>query len=135
MRIIKRESRSTGRRRCRGEVLVYKLRGGEPLKGSLADVGSGGIRVNVDGSLDEGEVVRLVFPRRSGEPARSGRTILGHVAHGAVGPGCHDIGIAFGWQAAVRGPAPEVRRPGPLTRWLRFLACKAFGRHHVAPGR
>ncbi len=107
------ELRTSGRRRCRGEVLIYKLLGGEPLKGSLADVGSGGIRVSLDGSLTEGEPVRLVFPREGGTPGRAGRTIIGHVAHRAGGRGFRDVGIAFGWQAAVRGlgdrgPAPRA---------------------------
>ncbi len=106
------ELRTSGRRRCRGEVLIYKLLGGEPLKGSLADVGSGGIRVSLDGSLTEGEPVRLVFPREGGTPGRAGRTIIGHVAHRAGGRGFRDVGIAFGWQAAVRGSVPEARRPG-----------------------
>ncbi len=116
-----KESRHTSRRSCHGEVLVYGLAGGPPLKGRLADVGAGGVGVALDRPLNPGEAVRLVFASRGGSSSQPGRTIIGRVAHSCRRAGTHYIGIAFGWEAAMRGSA-TIRRDTPTPGWLRFFS-------------
>jgi PilZ domain len=113
------------RRRCRGGVVVHRLGGGPSLKGTLADLGGGGARLRVDRPLGRGEVIRLVFPARRGEANRQGRMILGQVVHSRAEEGGYAVGVAFGWDAAVKDVArPDTRKAGFLS-WLRSFWTQA----------
>jgi hypothetical protein len=112
------------RRRCRGSVVVHRLGGGPSLKGTLADLG-GGARLRVDRPLGRGEVIRLVFPAGRGEANRQGRMILGQVVHSRAEEGGYAVGVAFGWDAAVKDVArPDTRTAGFLS-WLRSFWTRA----------
>jgi hypothetical protein len=113
----KKESRLASRRLCHGEVLVYQLAGGAPLKGRLADVGEGGVRVALDRPLEEAALVRLVFPNRRAPSSTPGRMIIGQVAHSRLQSGSYQIGIAFGWLSAMGG-SPTIRRDEAAPGWL-----------------
>jgi hypothetical protein len=120
------------RRRCRGGVLVHRLGGGPSLKGSLADVGGGGARLILDRPLGSGEVIRLVFPPRSGDASRQGQMILGQVVHSQAESGGHVVGVAFGWDASFgESVRPAARETGFLS-WFRSFWKKATSR--PAPG-
>jgi hypothetical protein len=129
--MFEEESRASRRRRCHGEVLVYRLAGGQPVRGALADVSSGGVRVAIDRPLPEGEAVRLVFSRGGDPSSRPGRTIVGHVAHAGRRSGSYQIGVAFAWDSALGG-SPTIRRDPATPRWLRFFSRKARHRHRAA---
>lgn len=120
------------RHRCRGRVAVHRLDGGSSMDGEIVDVGGGGVCVAVDRRLTEGELVRLVFPRRPGETQGAGRTMLGYVSHARTDSGRQVVGIAFSWDAGIRVKSVRVdRRPvtsaGPL-RWLGWLGLRLRGR-------
>jgi hypothetical protein len=123
-------ARSFNRRRCRGQVLVHDLSGGETLKGELADLGKGGARLLVDRPLAEGHVVRLVFPRRSEPGHRNGRTIVGQVVHSSRHARGSVVGIAFGWDTAVaESLGPRAPRKACWS-WLGFFSRKPAGPRH-----
>ncbi len=128
--MFKEESRRFRRHPCRGEVLVYRLEGGPPLKGMLADAGNGGVRVTLGHPLEEDEAVRLVFSRPHDPSSRPGRTIIGRVAHARRQSGCYHVGIAFAWEAAM-ADSPRIRPDAPTPRWLRFFSREA--RHRKRP--
>jgi hypothetical protein len=95
------------------------------MDGELVDVGGGGVCVMVDRRLEEGEVVRLIFPSRPGESRGSGRTMLGAVTHMRTESGRQVVGIAFSWDAGIRvktvrvdGKSPPPSRP---KSWLQRL--------------
>jgi hypothetical protein len=122
--MFEKESRAVRRRRCHGEVLVYRLAGGPPAKGMVADVSPGGVRMTLDRPLVKDEAVQLVFSRGGGPSSRTGRTIVGHVAHASRQSGCYHVGVAFGWDAAL-GESPTVRRDPATPRWLQFFLPKS----------
>jgi hypothetical protein len=130
--IFKRESRLASRRSCHGEVLVYELAGGPPLKGRLADVGAGGVGLALDRPLEEDSLVRLVFPSRRAPSSTPGRMIIGQVAHSRRQAGGYHIGVAFGWESAM-GRSPTIRRDTATPGWLRFFSRKTKRRHRLAP--
>ncbi len=113
------------RQPCRGRVAVHRLDGGPTLAGEIVDVAGGGVCVAVDRRLTEGDVVRLVFPRRPGETRSAGRTILGCVSHSRTESGQQLVGIAFSWETGIRVKSVRMdRRPAPQTGpmgWLRRL--------------
>jgi hypothetical protein len=114
------------RRPCRGEVLVYRLGGGPAIKGTLIDIG-GGARLALDGRLDEGEIIRLVFRRTCDATHHPGRIIIGRVAHsqGTSEPRRHLVGIAFAWHADVREEARPISRKAVSRSWFGFLSRRA----------
>ncbi len=92
------------------------------MDGEIVDVGGGGVCVAVDRRLTEGDVVRLVFPRRPGETRGSGRTMLGCVSHARTESGRQVIGIAFSWDAGIRVKSVRVdHRRAPQTGPLGWL--------------
>ena len=93
--------------------------GGPSLKGTLADLGGGGARLMLDHPLGPGEVIRLVFPAKGGEASRQGRMILGQVVHSQAEPGGYAVGVAFGWDAAMKEAARPVSRKAGLLSWFR----------------
>lgn len=119
------------RHKCRGRVAVHRLDGGPSMDGEIVDVAGGGVCVAVDHRLEEGELVRLVFPRRPGETRSAGRTMLGCVSHARRESGRELIGIAFSWDAGIRIKSVRVdRRPAPHTGalgWLRRLGISLGG--------
>jgi PilZ domain len=123
--VIKQERRRTFERRpCRGEVLIYNLSGGPALKAALIDLGRGGASIALDRHLSPGMVVRLVFPRKSGETHRSGRVIVGNIVHSRIEAGRHVIGVVFGWHAAVKdGPQPLYRKTAQ--KWFGLFSRKS----------
>lgn len=116
--------RTAPRRPCRGTVIVHRLAGGPSFCGTLIDVAGGGIRVALDRRLAEGEAVRLVFRRNTGEPGGSGWTMLGSVVHSSNESGREVAGIAFGWSAAVGTKAVRLDRKPASTSWFRSLLRK-----------
>lgn len=99
------------------------------MDGEIVDVEGGGVGVAVDRRLTEGDVVRLVFPRRPGEIRSTGRTMLGCVSHARTELGQQLVGIAFSWDVGIRVKSVRVDRPARQTRslgWLRRLG--------IAPG-
>ena len=122
--MFREESRRSRRRPCHGEVLVYRLEGGPPLRGMLADVSDGGVRVTLGQPLVEDETVRLEFSRPHDPSSRPGRTIIGRVAHARRRSGCYHVGIAFEREAAAGG-SPTIRRDAPTPRWLRSFSHEA----------
>jgi hypothetical protein len=118
-------ARTFNRRRCRGQILVYDLSGGETLKAELTDLGKGGARLLLDRPLNEGHVVRLVFPRRSEPGHRQGRTIVGQVVHSRSEAGKSIVGIAFGWDAAVQERSRPAAHQKPRRSWLGLVSRKA----------
>jgi hypothetical protein len=118
------DTRHFERRPCKGEVLVYSLGGGPPLKAELRNLGKGGARLLLDAPVPRGQGLRLVFPRKKGQSDRSGRMIVGHVVHSRIEDGRYLIGVAFGWHAAVREtPRPMYRKTA--FSWLGLLSRKA----------
>jgi hypothetical protein len=115
-------ARTFNRRRCRGQVLVYDLSGGETLKGELTDLGNGGARLLLDRPLSEGHVVRLVFPRRSEPGHRNGRTIVGQVVHSRSDARGAVVGVAFGWDAVVAGSAKSAVSERSPRSWFGLLS-------------
>jgi hypothetical protein len=112
--------------------LVYRLGGGPSIKGKLADLGGGGARVVLERPLDRGEVVRLIFPRKADQAQQPGRLIIGHVVHSRAALEGYVVGVAFGWDAAVRVPAqPAVWRAEPASWFHRFTG-RAKPQHPVA---
>lgn len=112
------------RRRCGGRVVVHRLGGGPSVRGNLADLGGGGARLFLDRSLGPGEVIRVVLPPRKGEGPHQGRMILGQVVHSRAESRGHVVGVAFGWDAAVREPARPVAGKAGLLSWLSSLWSK-----------
>ncbi len=109
---------------------MNKLNGGPTLKGSLADLGSNGARVILDRPLENGEVIRLSFPREPGEVLYPGRTIIGRVLHSRGGLRRHVVGVAFGWSTACtrkRPPSP------PKTGWWSSLRAYCMGEKSRRP--
>ncbi|MHB1557269.1 MAG: PilZ domain-containing protein [Isosphaeraceae bacterium] len=119
------------RHRCRGRVAVHRLDGGPSLDGEIVDVEGGGVCVVVDRRLTEGDVVRLVFPRRPGETRSAGRTMLGCVSHARTESGRQVIGIAFSRETGIRVKSVRVdHRPARQTGalgWLRRLGISLGG--------
>ncbi len=113
------------RQRCRGRVVIHSLGGGPSMDGELVDIGGGGVCVTLDRPLPEGEVVRLIFPTRPGEPRGAGRTMLGAVTHVRTESGRQVVGIAFSWDTGLRVKTLRVdHRADPPTRlksWLRRI--------------
>jgi hypothetical protein len=104
-------TRTFGRRACKGEVLVYNIGGGPPIRAELRDLAKGGACLVVDRPLSRGQGLRLVFPQKGGPERSSGRMIVGHVAHSRSEAGRHVVGVTFGWHAAVKdGPRPIYQK-------------------------
>ena len=116
------------RRRCQGRVVVRRLGDGPSLKGTLADLGGGGARLMLDRPLGPGEVIRLVFPAKDGDASRQGRMILGQVVHSQAEPGGYAVGVAFGWDAAMKEVARPVSRKAGLLSWFRSFWRKRHAR-------
>ena len=114
--MVVESTRTFNRRQCRGAVLVYDLSGGETLKGELTDLGTGGARVILDRPLAAGRVVRLVFPRSRHSASRTGKMIVGHVVHSRSEAGQSVVGVAFGWDAAVK-ESPRQADPKKMSWW------------------
>ena len=112
-------ARVVQRRPARGRVLVYRLGGGPSFKGTLANLGSDGVRLILDRPLDSGEVIRLVFLRKGDEPNRPGRMILGQVVHSQADSAGHVVGVVFGWDAAVKESSQSIARKSGLMSWFR----------------
>jgi hypothetical protein len=115
------------RRSCKGEVLVYNLGGGPPIKAELRSLGKGGARLLLDRPLSRGQGLRLVFPRKSGQTHQTGRMIVGHVVHSRVEDGRHVVGVAFGWHAAVKDT------PRPMYHKTTFSWIGLFSRKSKTP--
>ena len=116
------------RRTCRGGVLVRRLSGGPSLKGTLADLRMSGARLMLDHPLGSGEVVRLVFPARSGQANRQGHMILGQVVHTQPEPGGYAVGVAFGWDAVIHEIVEQDKQKLGFLDWFR-----SFWKKNPAP--
>jgi len=82
----------------------------------------------LDRPLGPGEVIRLVFPAKRGEANRQGRMILGQVVHSQAERGSYAVGVAFGWDAAMKEVARPVSRKTGLLSWFRSFWSKATTR-------
>ena len=120
------------RRRCRCGVVVRRLGGGPSLQGTLADLGGGGARLMLDRPLGPGEVIRLVLPAKGGEASRQGRMILGQVVHSRAEPSGYSVGVAFGWDSAMKEAAGPASRESGLLSWFRSFWRKVMP--GIAPG-
>ncbi len=107
------------------EVLVSRLSGGSPLKGTLSGLGNAGARVILDRPLDSGEVIRLTFPRKPGETRHRGRMIIGQVLHSRYESGHHIVGVAFGWSTGFKRK-PSKRSASPFNHGLWSWLCDYF---------
>ena len=114
--------RTSNRRACRGVVRVYPLIGGSAVLADLVDVSKGGASLVVDRPFSEDQGVRLVFPGNSSHKSHAGRTIVGHVVHSRLQGDRYSIGVAFGWEAAVKD------NPRPVSRKARFAWFGLLGR-------
>jgi PilZ domain len=98
------------------------MSGGPSLKGELSDLGSGGARVILHSPLAEGQFVRLNFPGKADQPQSKSRMIIGCVVHSRRESERYVVGIAFGWDAAMKGGArPTPRLQAPTSRFLAFF--------------
>ncbi len=118
-------ARDTHRRACHGEVMIYKLSGGSPIKALVTNCSPGGVGLKVERSLADGEVVRLLFPRRGADDKRGGRIIIGHVTYSRAHENDRIVGIAFAWDAAVKGINRGIHKKPAPPRWYHFFAPKA----------
>jgi hypothetical protein len=115
-------SRTFERRRCRGEVMVYDMSGGQRFKAAIEDLGSGGARLIVDRPMAPGHVVRLMFPRKRDGQHRAGQMIVGHVVHSRNEAGRSVVGVAFGWDADFKAnPQPRSAKKA-IRSWLGILS-------------
>jgi len=101
--------------------------------GELMDVGRGGIRLTLAHDLPDGEVVQILFPRKSDSNRPEGRMIIGHVVQSKSDLGRHIVRIAFGWDTAVGTESRPVRKDTkspsllrPLSKRLTALVASAW---------
>ncbi len=125
----KTTERASIRRACRGTVRVYPLIGGCAVVAELVDVSKGGASLVVDRPFSEDQGVRLVFPGNTGHKSHAGRTIVGHVVHSRHQGDRYSIGVAFGWEAAVKDT------PRPISRKAGFAWFGLLGRKEPSPER
>jgi PilZ domain len=128
-------ARTFERRRCRGEVMLYDMSGGQRFKAAIEELGSGGARLIVDRPIAPGHIVRLMFPRKREGQHRTGRMIVGHVVHSRNEAGRSVVGVAFGWDADFKSnPQPRSAKKA-IRSWLGILSGTAHCmRHALARG-
>jgi len=128
-------ARRMHRRVCTGEVLIYKISGGPPIKGMITDCAPGGIGLRTDRLLTPGDIVRLLFPRRGPGETQCGRLIIGRVTHSHGEGDSRRVGIAFAWDAAVTGVKRVVHQKPARGRWFQLFSARPKFSREAADSR